>query len=109
VPTGVDLEDFSPRPCNDAFETSLGLPPAARIISKIALVRDWKRQDVLVDVAPLLGHCAEIQVLIAGRGGLFIPGEGRLRVDLERQIERVGLLGHVDDVRPLLSCTDVLE
>jgi glycosyltransferase involved in cell wall biosynthesis len=114
VPTGIDVADFSPRPCADAFKTGLGLPPAARIITNIAVLRRWKRQDVLIDAAALLRDRPDVHVLIAGRGGLYIPGEGGLRVALEGQIERLGLggrvrlLGHVDDVRPLLSCSDVV-
>ncbi len=106
VPTGVDVEHFSPRPCPSAFKTALRLPTDAKIISSVAVLRYFKRHDVLVIAAACLHQYADLYVLIAG--------EGAQRPLLEEQIDdlgltdRVRLLGHVRNVRPVLSCSDVV-
>jgi glycosyltransferase involved in cell wall biosynthesis len=106
VPTGIDVEHFSPRPCAGGFKTSLGLPPDAKIITNVAIWRRWKGHDVLVSAAALLRDRWDVSVLIAGEGGE--------NAAIKRQIQSVGLgervrfLGHVDDLRPLLSCSDVV-
>ena len=106
VPTGIDVERFSPQPCASTFKTSLGLPADARIVANIAVLRPFKRHDVLVNAAALLRDRLGVHVLIAGEGGQRPAIEQLVRsLGLD---ECVRLLGHVDDVRPLLSCSDVV-
>jgi glycosyltransferase involved in cell wall biosynthesis len=106
VPTGVDIEHFSPRPCASEFKAALRLPPDARIIANVAVLRRFKRQDVLVSAAALLREPPEVYVLIAGEGS------GRAGIEQLMQTlgltHRIRLLGHVGDIRPLLSCSDVV-
>ncbi len=106
VATGVDTGHFSPRPCAGEFKTALRLPPDAKIISKVAVLRRFKRHDVLVNAAALLHPPLDVHVLIAGEGS------GRAKIEqliqTLRLTDRVRLLGHVTDVRPLLSCSDVV-
>ncbi len=106
VPTGVDIDHFSPRPCTKEFKLALGLHPDVKIVTKVAVLRSFKRHGVLVDAAARLGAWPNLCVLIAGEGGQ------RPRIEQQiRQLEladRVRLLGHLEDVRPLLSCSDVV-
>jgi glycosyltransferase involved in cell wall biosynthesis len=69
-------------------------------------LRRFKRHDVLVSAAARLHQRRDLHVIIAG--------EGSQRTAIEQQIRELGLtgrvrlLGHVDDIRPLLSCSDVV-
>lgn len=106
VPTGVDTAHFSPRPCTAEFTTGLGLRPEVKIVTAVGVLRGFKRHDVLVNAAAHLHARPDLCVLIAGEGSQREPLE-----QLIHQLaltERVRLLGHVDDIRPLLSCSDVV-
>lgn len=106
IPTGVDCQAFRPRPRTPDVRRLLGLPAEATVLTKVAVLRRLKRHDVLVEAAALLRN----------RAGLFfvLVGEGSQREAIEESIRSLGLqhrfklLGHVEDIRPVLAATDVL-
>jgi glycosyltransferase involved in cell wall biosynthesis len=106
IPTGVDCEMFRPRPRAPEARRALGLPPGATILTKVAVLRRLKRHDVLLEAASLLKD----------RHGLYfvLVGEGSQREPIEESIRSFGLqdrfklFGHLDDIRPVLACTDIL-
>lgn len=106
IPTGVDCDAFQPRRRTAADRLALGLPAEATILTKVAVLRRLKRHDVLLEAASLL----------QARPGLFfvLVGEGSQREAIEASIrslglqERFRLLGHLEDIRPVLAATDIL-
>lgn len=88
------------------IRTELGLPSGAPLVFVAAVLRRQKALDVLLDAhALLLGSVRNAHLVIAG--------EGDCRVELERQIERLGigssvhLVGRRFDVDAILRATDV--
>jgi glycosyltransferase involved in cell wall biosynthesis len=109
IPTGVDVERFAPASDDRArtqLRQQLGLPAEARIVATVAVLRRAKRHVVLLDATARLSHQPEIYLVFAGEGSQREPilAEAR-RLGLA---ERVILLGHVEDVRPLLAGADLV-
>lgn len=106
IPTGVDTSHFTPRPPDLAAKRALGLPDTAPIITIVGILRSIKRHDLFLAAAALLRqqNC-DFRFLIVGEG----PQRHNIeRIIAERHLSDVVLLtGHVDDVRPILSFTDV--
>ena len=103
VPTGIDLQRFSPGNRAEA-RRSLGLPPDAVIIGIVATLRSWKGHRYLVDA--MTGKGLE-------RAHLLIVGDGPGRDNLQAQIASLGLqqrstmAGNQADVVPWLRAMDV--
>ena len=106
IHSGVDTGRFRPKPADQAFKKSLGLPEGKALIGKIANASPWKGQNVLLEAAALLIKKGQgIHLLFAGRDtdGPWLKGE----------VERLGLQGSVtllgfrSDVPEILSCLDV--
>ncbi len=81
-------------------------PATSRTILAVGRLVPQKRHDVLIDAfAQLHDELPDWKLLIVG--------EGPLRAELERQIERLGLshkvelVGHVDDPRPFYAAAGV--
>lgn len=106
IPTGVDVARFAPQPCRSETTSALGIPPHATVIVKVAVLRSFKRHDVLLDAVALLRDGPRRYVILVGEGSQRerIVAHARAR----GLAERVKLVGHVEDVRPLLSCADVV-
>jgi glycosyltransferase involved in cell wall biosynthesis len=106
IPTGVDVEKFAPRPADLAAKRALGLPDDCKVVTMVAVLRKFKRHELFLEAARLLKG--------EGEGLRFlVVGEGPRRAHIERMIreknlgECVIMTGHLDDVRPVLSFTDV--
>jgi glycosyltransferase involved in cell wall biosynthesis len=106
VPTGIDTAHFAPQPCAAELKTRWGLPAHATIVSTVAALRSWKRHDVLLHAAARLRDWPDVYCVIAGDGSQR-AGIEQLR-DRLGLTERVVLLGYVDDVRPVFSCSDIV-
>jgi len=106
IPTGVDCDEFQPRPRSADLRAQLGLPIEATILTKVAVLRRLKRHDVLVDAAALLKERPELFFVFVG--------DGSQRESIEEMIRAIGmesrfkLFGHLDDIRPVLAATDIL-
>ncbi len=106
VPTGIDLQEFSPRPTG-TLRKELGLSSAVNLVGMISVLRSWKGHEYFLAAAQqLLEQRETAQFLIAGDG----PG----RATLQRRLEepqfkgRVHWLGHREDVANVLSSLDVV-
>lgn len=106
IPTGVDCDEFNPRPRSAELRAGLGLPLEATICTKVAVLRRLKRHDVLVGTAALLKERPGLFFVLVGDGSQREAIEGKIRaLGLE---SRFKLLGHLDDIRPVLAATDIL-
>jgi glycosyltransferase involved in cell wall biosynthesis len=104
VPTGIDLDRFSPTgPKADLFPAAAGIP----IIGMISVLRSWKGHSTFLQAADLLRS--------RGFNACFvICGEGPMRSQIGKQIQelqladRVTLTGHREDVPEVLRALSVL-
>ncbi len=107
IPTGIDLEAFDPSMTFQDLRDDLGLGHSVPLIGAVSVIRSWKGLDYLVRALPLI--MKEIR-----DARLVITGEGPHRKTLEKTIESTGtrknvfLLGHREDIAPILSSIDVL-
>lgn len=68
IPSGVDLQEYAPRPRDRALAGELGLPAATPVLGLVANVGSWKGQDVfLAAAAGLKARGVRAIVLFAGR------------------------------------------
>jgi glycosyltransferase involved in cell wall biosynthesis len=107
IPTGVDLEKFSPRPPDLAAKRRLGLPEGCKVATIVAVLRRFKRHELFLEAARTLSKKHKDYKFL-------IVGDGPRRADIEQAIgeyhltECVLMTGHLDDVRPVLSFSDVV-
>jgi glycosyltransferase involved in cell wall biosynthesis len=102
IENGLDVDRLVPRDAA-GFRARLGLPDGARLIGTAARLAPQKSLHTLIEATARLR--AEVCCLIAG--------EGPLRGELERRIERAGLaprcrlIGYVEPVADLLANLEV--
>ncbi len=107
VPTGVSLDDFTPRDKNPELLAQWQIPAEAFVCGIVAVLRSWK------------GHLYLLEALREiVRGGmpayLLVVGEGPYRVVIEEKIRELGLepwvrlVGYQDDVAPWLALMDAV-
>jgi glycosyltransferase involved in cell wall biosynthesis len=106
IATGVDLDYFLPRPHSNELRVQLGLPDGAVVLAFVAVLRAKKRHDILLHALARLRDRNGIYCVLAGEGG-HRPVIEQLIRDLGL-VDRVFLLGHVEDVRPVLAGADVV-
>lgn len=106
IPTGVVLERFNPDFEAPSLRARLGIDEDAPVITKVAVLRSWKRHDIFLRAAK--------EVLESKPTARFlIVGEGPQRKNLERMIRNLGLdeavimTGYRTDVPDILSITDI--
>ena len=106
IPTGVLLDRFDPLYRAPHLKKELGIEDGAPVISKVAVLRSWKRHDVFLKAAHrVLAKVPEARFLIVG--------EGPQRKNLERLIKQLGLeesvimTGYRTDIPDILSITDI--
>jgi glycosyltransferase involved in cell wall biosynthesis len=107
IPTGVDVEKFSPRAPDLAAKRALDLPDGCKVATMVAVLRRFKRHEIFLEAARTLNG--------EGKGFRFlVVGEGPRRPDIEQLIREknlsdcVTMTGHLDDVRSVLSFSDVV-
>jgi glycosyltransferase involved in cell wall biosynthesis len=89
VPTGIDIERFSPVNCaadKAAAKLALGLDPAQRHVGIVATLRSWKGHLFLLDAFARLNR-PDVHLLIVG--------EGPMRGPIEEKIATLGLSARV--------------
>lgn len=104
---GVNTEHFTPIPRAEHVLTSAGLDPTVPVLAFIGrLTRDKGPDALIAAVRRLHEHGTAVQLLILGA-----QDEADSASYLERLRDSglpVAVYGHLDDVRPFLSVTDVL-
>jgi glycosyltransferase involved in cell wall biosynthesis len=106
VPTGIDMERFSPAgPKADLIGPSA--TAAVPLIGMVSVLRSWKGHSTFLQAAELLRS--------NGVNGRFvIVGEGPMRRQIEKQVrelqlaDRFTLAGHREDVPEILRALSVL-
>ncbi len=103
VPTGIDLDRFSPGDRINARE-QMSLPQDRFIIGIVATLRSWKGHRFLVDAIAAMGD-KRVLLVIVGDG----PGRDNLRAQV-RSLgleDQVRMPGNQDEVSPWLRAFDV--
>jgi len=108
VINGTDLSYFQPVPVDRQRELKgrYGLPSACRVVGSVGHLHDYKRHDLFLEAARLLGsRRPDVRFLIAGDG----PERAQLDAKLEqyRLQDRVKMLGWVQEVNFLYPIMDV--
>jgi glycosyltransferase involved in cell wall biosynthesis len=104
--SGIDFAAYRPRRRPSEAKRALGLEAAWPIVGSVGYLVEAKAQHYLVEAVALLAATYP-------RIMLLLCGEGPLRPRLERQIEDLGVVGHVrllgecDDIADLLGVFDV--
>ncbi len=103
VPTGIDLDRFSPGD-RAAARAALSLPADAFIVGIVATLRSWKGHRYLVDAVAAMKD-EHVTLVIVGDG----PGRDNLReqVKVLGIEDRVVMPGNQSDVVPWLQAFDV--
>jgi len=84
IRNGVDLDQFAPRPPDEALRQSLGLPASAPLVVAVSRLNPMKgMDDYLQALALLAGRYSEARFVIVG--------DGASRRELEEQARRLGL------------------
>ncbi|MBF0341230.1 MAG: glycosyltransferase family 4 protein [Magnetococcales bacterium] len=104
IPTGIDLERFTPGDRN-AARSALGLPFSIPVIGIVATLRSWKGHHDLIDAFAGLAHPEALLVIV---------GDGPRQEFLENRIaalrlppHRVRMTGRQEDVPLWLQAMDL--
>jgi glycosyltransferase involved in cell wall biosynthesis len=107
IPTGVPLDEFSPRDRDPDWLAQLNLPPDAFIFGSVAVLRSWKGHLYLLE--------ALHELLQEGvQAFLVVVGEGPYRKLIEEKLEQlhlqawVRLVGYQDRVDRWLAMMDAV-
>ena len=107
IPTGAVLEKYNlHEDSSDGLKKSLGIDEKSPIISKIAVLRSWKRHDTFLEAAKRV-------VMEIPEAKFLIVGEGPQRENIEQRIKDLGLAGNVimtgyrEDVPQILALSDM--
>lgn len=109
VERGRDPAVFRPRTQEDraAARRALGLPQTVPVVATVGRQEHQKGQRYLIDALALVTRRhPDVRLLIAGRSG---NASSALTAAIRRHglTQRVHLLGHLADVRPVLAAADV--
>jgi glycosyltransferase involved in cell wall biosynthesis len=115
VYNGVDLEAITARATRPPAETraELGLAAGDRLLVKVAHLRRWKGQDVLVEAVARMPEAARARTHVAFLGATS-DDEREFAASLERRARELGLaerlhfLGQRDDAPDWLRAADVV-
>ena len=102
IPTGVDLKRFDLELPRLNLRKELGLPPEARLIGMVSVLRSWKgHPDFLRAAIEVRKRCPNAYFVIVGEGPRRVQIEKEL---LEMRIEEfVFLIGHRDEIPQILK------
>ncbi len=106
IHNGIDPEKFTRRESKESARRKLGLPVDALVVGGVGRLDEAKGFGDLIDAVAILSN--EFPSL-----ALILAGQGPLRGELERQVERLGLSnrvrfpGFVSEVQPVLDSLDV--
>lgn len=107
IPSGVDLEEFRPRPRDEGLSRELGLLEGSPIVGKIANYSAWKGQDVALQAAAQLKREGRRLVFLFAGRDTDSPELRARATALGLDDKDVRFLGFRQDVPRLLSLLDV--
>jgi glycosyltransferase involved in cell wall biosynthesis len=87
VYSGMDMDAFSGARPEPELRESLGIPPDALVVGKVARLFELKGHEYLIQAAPtIVAQFPNVRFLLVG--------DGNLRGELEAEIARLGLTEH---------------
>jgi|UniRef100_A0A7C3WLI8 glycosyltransferase involved in cell wall biosynthesis len=107
IPTGVSLEEFSPREPDAGLRESLGFPPDAFVFGTLSVLRSWKGHLDLLEALQKL-------VEVGHKCYLLVVGDGPYRPVIEKRVNESGLgdcvrlVGYQEKAADWLALMDVL-
>ena len=107
IPTGVDLDKFSPREPDFLLKRSLEIGGDQQIVGTIAFLRDYKGVNIFLQAAAMVIAKNPLVTFL-------VIGDGPEKHNLENLAHELSLDGHVrflgfrDDIPGLLSILDVV-
>src|SRR5262249_38149096 len=105
TPASVDLARFDPSQVDRAaVRRELGIPPGARVVGTVCVLRLMKGIDTLVDAHAKLARAGEGSLWLLHAGG---DGETVLRDGRARAAEHVRFLGFRKDVERVIAAFDL--
>lgn len=109
IPSGVDLDRYSPRPPDEALRRTLGLPSDRPIVGNLTHFSWWKGQTVFLDAArKLLDGGTPAHFLLVGKDTDGAEARERARaLGLERNVTLAGFRTDMPEVLSLLSLSVV--
>lgn len=111
VPNGVDFPPL--RPAQGKIRKSLGLDPQTVVITTVAQLVPWKRQDLFLEAAAIVAqrhaktHFCLVGSDIWQRNGNYQEALRRLAA-APSLVGKVTFLGHCSDVGDIISDSDIL-
>jgi glycosyltransferase involved in cell wall biosynthesis len=107
IPTGVDVERFSPDVSGDAVRAEFGVGRGAPLVSVIGVLRSWKRHDVFLEAVRLLREGGSpVRALVVGEG----PQRERIAGEIAgKDLARVvRMTGYRHDIPKIVAASDVI-
>ena len=106
ISAGVDLRKFDPEISGEKIRDELKVEADQFLVGKIGVIRGWKGHNYFLEAIPLiLQELPKARFVIVGDG----PGfeEIKSKVKLAGIGNKVDLLGHRDDIPPIMAALDV--
>jgi glycosyltransferase involved in cell wall biosynthesis len=108
IPTGVrSIPADTVLGAREEIRGLLGLPPDARIISQISVLRSWKGHAHLIDAFDRLATSRpDVHLVLVGKGNML--GNLREQAAGMRCAARIHFAGHADDPYPYFQAADIV-
>ena len=107
VHSGVDCERFRPPTSDERADArgALGISDTDFVISAVGALEQRKGHRYLIEAIGAIAASGKFKCFIAGQGSIHKVLQGEIAVI--RGLERIKLLGRIDDARALLWASDV--
>ncbi len=108
IPTGADVERFSPEIEGDSFRIEFGIEKDACLVGTVCFLRSYKGLDYFLEAAAILvGQAPHCRFVIVGYG----PEKQRLREKITHLglQDRVVMTGFRQDVPEVMAALDVFD
>jgi len=106
IPTGADVERFSPEIKGDSFRREFGFTQDECLIGSVCFLRSYKGLEYFLEAAAILvGQAPQCRFVIVGHG----PEEQQVREKINQLglQDRVVMTGHRQDVPEVMAALDV--
>ncbi len=107
VHSGVDCDHFHPPTSQERADArgALGISDSEIVISAVGALEQRKGHRYLIEAIGAIAASGKFKCFIAGQGSIHKVLQGEIAVI--RSLERIKLLGRVDDPRELLWASDI--
>ena len=107
IHSGVDCDRFRPPTAQERADAraARGISDGEILVSAVGALEQRKGQRYLIEAIGALAASIKVKCFIVGQGSVHKVLQGEIAVI--RSLERIKLLGRVDDVRELLWASDI--